>query len=51
VRLADDALLRQRLGSQARDFAARHFMGWEEKVQREIELMEKLMAAQDGEGS
>jgi len=41
-RLVDDAPLRQRLGEQARQFAARSFMGWDERVGAEIVLIDRL---------
>ena len=45
ARLADDAALRQRLGSAARDFAARRFMSWDARVAAEIALIDRLVAA------
>jgi len=45
ARLADDTELRQRLGRQARSFATQHFMSWDEKVRREIEVIDGLVEA------
>jgi len=44
VRVCDDADLRRRLGLAARDFAARHFMSWDERVAAEIALVDRLTA-------
>jgi glycosyltransferase involved in cell wall biosynthesis len=41
-RLVDDAPLRQRLGEAARQFAARSFMSWDERVAAEIVLLDRL---------
>ncbi len=45
ARLADDTTLRRALGSQARAFAARHFMSWEDRVAAEIAVLDRLVAA------
>jgi glycosyltransferase involved in cell wall biosynthesis len=41
-RLAVDAALRDRLGTQAREFARAHFMGWDARVGAEIALLDRL---------
>jgi glycosyltransferase involved in cell wall biosynthesis len=46
ARLADDAALQGRLSQGARLFAAQHFLGWEEKVRREIDLVDALVAGE-----
>jgi len=46
ARLANDAALRQRLGEEARAFAARHFMSWKDRVAAEIAVFERLIDAQ-----
>ena len=45
ARLADDTPLRQRLGQQARAFASRHFMSWDDRVAAEIEVLERLITS------
>ena len=42
TRLCDDAELRRRLGRGAREFAARHFMNWDERVAAEIAVVDRL---------
>jgi glycosyltransferase involved in cell wall biosynthesis len=42
ARLADDAALRTRLGQQARAFARRAFMGWDQRVGEEIKVIDAL---------
>lgn len=42
-RLAADADLRRRLGAAARDFAERHFLDWDARVAREIDLVDRLV--------
>jgi glycosyltransferase involved in cell wall biosynthesis len=42
VRSASDPELRRRLGQQGREFARRHFMGWEARVAAEIALVDRL---------
>jgi glycosyltransferase involved in cell wall biosynthesis len=42
LRLVADAELRRRLGRAARDFAARHFMSWDERVAAEVALVDRL---------
>jgi glycosyltransferase involved in cell wall biosynthesis len=44
ARLAADAALRRRLGTAAREFAARHFMGWDARVGAEIAVLDRLAA-------
>jgi glycosyltransferase involved in cell wall biosynthesis len=42
LRLATDPDLRARLSAQARTFARRHFMSWDERVGHEIALLDRL---------
>jgi glycosyltransferase involved in cell wall biosynthesis len=42
ARLAGDAALRRRLGESARQFAARTFMNWDERVGAEIAVLDRL---------
>jgi glycosyltransferase involved in cell wall biosynthesis len=42
TRLCDDPELRRRLGHGAQDFAARHFMSWDERVAAEIAVVDHL---------
>ena len=41
--LAEDEALRRRMGDEARKRALRDFTGWEERVGREIEIIEALI--------
>ena len=41
-RLVTDSDRRRRLGAAAREFAASRFMGWDERVAAEIELLDRL---------
>ena len=43
VTLLRDEALRQRLGSNARQYAQRNFQTWEERVKREVSLIESLV--------
>lgn len=47
-RLVDDESLRRRLGDAARQFAARSFMNWDERVAAEIELIDRLAGRKPG---
>jgi glycosyltransferase involved in cell wall biosynthesis len=44
-RIADDRALRERLGAGAREFAARNFMDWNQRVGAELELVRRLTSA------
>lgn len=48
ARIANDSGLRERLGTGARDFAARHFMNWEERVGAELVLVRRLAGTPPG---
>jgi glycosyltransferase involved in cell wall biosynthesis len=43
VRICEDSDLRNRLGATARDFAARTFMNWDQRVGAEIETVDRLV--------
>ncbi len=45
--LLADGELRERLGRQAMAFALENFMSWDERISKEIELLEKLVAGED----
>ena len=48
VKLVNDAALRRRLGTGARDFAARHFMDWDARVGAEIAVLDRLAGGPPG---
>jgi glycosyltransferase involved in cell wall biosynthesis len=47
-RLLDDDKLRRDVGSHAQTFAQQHLPSWDERVDREIELLESLVASRKG---